>query len=192
MILGKFQHFQKAALGFLMVALFGATLSACGFRLRGAVDLPYRTVYINGLMSVEFRQNLVRAIEVGTNAKVITDGRKAELIIDILQEQHSKQILSYNASGQITAYRLVSSVRFRVMDELGDEILPESDIYLTRDMDFSVSTVQASENLEMEFLTNMREDITAQILRRIAALQKRRVAVVSPEASPVVVVTPVK
>ena len=156
-----------------VMTLCATVLVSCGWRMRGAVDLPYKAIFVNGTMSVEFRQYLERGIEAGTNAKLTKDYKEADLIINIMQDQLTKQILSYNASGQITAYRLVEQVKFQVLDGTGNEIMPEADIFLTRDMDFSISGIQASENLEQEFVLNMRMDIVNQLLRRIGALSKK-------------------
>jgi LPS-assembly lipoprotein len=163
--------FQRI-LSIVLMNFLMLTISACGFKLRGAVHLPYRAVLVSGTMSVDLRQNLTRGIELGTNTQVVNNAKDSDLIIEIVQDQNSKQILSYNASGQITAYRLVNLVKFRVLDGQGNELIEDSDVYLTRDMDFSISTILAAEMTELELMRAMRQDIAAQILRRISALSK--------------------
>jgi LPS-assembly lipoprotein len=56
-----------------------------------------------------------------------------------------------------------------VFDTAGNEVIPESDIYITRDLDFSVSTVLATDAQIQGFLGLMRRDLAIQILRRVAA-----------------------
>lgn len=160
---------------FLMGIVFAcvATSAACGYRMRGAINLPYQSIHLSGTMSVELRQYLSRGIEIGTNAKLVSAAKDAELMIEVLQDINSKQILSYNSAGQITAYRLVNVVKFRAFDNKGNELISDSDVYLTRDMDFSISTILAAEMMELELITSMRQDIAAQILRRIGALQAK-------------------
>ena len=77
--------------------------------------------------------------------------------------------MAYNANGQISAYRLTVRVTFRAFDTAGVEVVPESEIYLTRDLDFSVSTVLANDAQIQGFLGLMRRDLAIQILRRISA-----------------------
>jgi LPS-assembly lipoprotein len=79
------------------------------------------------------------------------------------------EILAYNANGQVSAYRLNIRVGFRVYDNFGADVVPEAEIYMTRDMDFSVSTVLASDAQMVQFLSLMRRDLAVQILRRVAA-----------------------
>jgi glucose-6-phosphate isomerase len=56
----------------------------------------------------------------------------------------------------------------------GVDVVPESEIYVTRDMDFSVSTVLATDVQQQQFTNAMRMDLSLQILRRIAAAAKPR------------------
>lgn len=149
-----------------------SVLTACGFRMRGAINLPYKTALIVGTMTVELRQGLTRAIEVGSNVKITKDPKEADLTINILLDQATQQILTYNIAGQITGYRLTMLVKFNAIDKDGNEIIPDSDVYMMRDMDFSISSPTAAELMTAELNSSMRQDIINQILRRIAALQK--------------------
>jgi LPS-assembly lipoprotein len=143
-------------------------LMACGYRLRGMVDLPYKVVAITGNPSPFLRADLQKAILTGTDAKVAINPKDADLILEITNEVNGREILAYNASGQISAYRLNIRVGFRAFDTAGTEIVPEAEIYMTRDMDFSVSTVLATDAQQQQFLGLMRSELAVQILRRVA------------------------
>jgi LPS-assembly lipoprotein len=149
-----------------------AGLSACGFRLRGSVSIPYKSILISGRPSAQLRYDLERVIATGSNAKVVTSGKDAELILDIVSEDSTRQILTYTSTGQISAYRLNNRVVFRAFDSVGAEIIPESDIYVTRDLDFTTATVLASDLQQQQFLESMRADLALQILRRVASLSR--------------------
>ena len=77
--------------------------------------------------------------------------------------------MAYNSNGQISAYRLNIRVGFRAFDAAGIEVVPESEIYMIRDLDFSTTTVLATDVQTQQFLTLMRKDLSVQILRRVAA-----------------------
>lgn len=159
-----------AFMSFLALAI----LSACGFKLRGAINLPYKYAILSGTMSLELKQGLTRAIEVGSNVKMTTNPKEADLTINILLDQATQQILTYNIAGQITGYRLIMKVVFNAMDKDGNEIIPDSEVYMMRDMDFSITSPLAAEMMTAELNSSMRGDIINQILRRIAALQKTK------------------
>ncbi|SMC56854.1 LPS-assembly lipoprotein LptE [Polynucleobacter kasalickyi] len=164
----------------LAVLLLGSLLvSSCGFHLRGPVNLPYKTLYLNGTMTQELRLYLNRYLKTSVNTAIVSNVQEAELILNI-NETIGKQILSYNSAGQITAYRIVASVNFTVSNANGDELIESSNLFITRDMDFSISTPTASGELEALLVTDMRQDIVSQIARRLSTLQQKPSPVLAP------------
>jgi LPS-assembly lipoprotein len=161
-------YLRRSILGLLAIAPVSG-LMACGYRLRGMVDLPFKAIAITGNPSPPLRADLQTAILTGTATKVAINPIDADLILEITNDITGREILAYNSSGQISAYRLNIRVGFRVFDKAGTEIVPESEIFITRDMDFSVSTVLASDAQMQTFLGLMRRDLAVQILRRISA-----------------------
>ena len=159
---------RRAMLGVIAAAPLSG-LIACGYRLRGMVDLPFKVIAITGNPSPPLRADLQTAILTGTDAKVAINPKDADLILEITNDINGREILAYNSSGQISAYRLNIRVGFRAFDLAGAEVVPEAEIYMTRDMDFTVSTVLATDVQVQQFLTLMRKDLAVQILRRVAA-----------------------
>jgi LPS-assembly lipoprotein len=164
----RVNHLRRTMLGFLTLAPVSG-LIACGFRLRGMVDLPFKVIAITGNPSPPLRTDLQTAILTGTDAKVAINPKDADLILEITNDLNGREILAYNSNGQVSAYRLSIRVGFRAYDNAGVDVVPEAEIYMTRDMDFSVSTVLASDAQMQEFLTQMRRDLSVQILRRVSA-----------------------
>lgn len=162
---------RRTALSLFVLAPISG-LMACGYRLRGAVDLPFNALAITGNPSPPLRADLQTAVLTGTPVKVAINPRDADLILEITNEITGREVLAFNANGQISAYRLNIRVGFRAFDSAGNEIVPESEVYMTRDMDFSVSTVLANDAQIQGFLGLMRRDLAIQILRRVAASAK--------------------
>jgi LPS-assembly lipoprotein len=162
---------RRVILGLIATAPLGGVF-ACGYRLRGMVDLPFRVIAITGNPSPPLRADLQTVILTGTDAKVAINPKDADLILEITNDVNGREILAYNSNGQVSAYRLNIRVGFRAFDMSGAEVVPEAEIYITRDMDFSVSTVLASDVQIQQFLSLMRRDLAIQILRRVAATAK--------------------
>jgi LPS-assembly lipoprotein len=158
----------------VLIALPALFTTACGFRLRGSVSIPYKVIAITGVPSPLLRSDLEMIILTGSDSKVANNAKDADLILEIISEVNSREILAYNAAGQISAYRLNSRVAFQATDQNGVDVVPESEIYVTRDMDFSVSTVLATDVQQQQFTNAMRMDLSLQILRRISAAAKPR------------------
>lgn len=167
------QHARKRreCVGGVFALLALTTLSACGWRVRGKIDLPYRNLLLSGVMTPELRDVLdiyLRANEIN----LVKTAKEAELILEIVTEQNARQILSYNGAGQITAYRIISRIAFRAFDPNGIDVIPESDIYLTRDIDFNQANIQSFDFLVNDYVREMRVDIVNQLMRRLSFIKK--------------------
>jgi LPS-assembly lipoprotein len=159
---------RRVLLGLIASAPFGGIV-ACGYRLRGMVDLPFKAIAITGNLSPPLRVDIQTSILQGTDAKVAISPKDADLILEITNDIYGREILAYNSAGQISAYRLNIRVGFRAYDNSGADIIPDSEIYITRDMDFSNTTVLATDVQQQQFLSLMRKDLAVQILRRVSA-----------------------
>jgi LPS-assembly lipoprotein len=164
-------YIRRTLLGALAIAPLSG-LIACGYRMRGMVDLPFKVLAITGNPSPPLRNDLQTAILTGTDVKIAINPKDADLILNVSNEVNGREILAYNSNGQISAYRLTIRVTFRAYDIAGGDIVPESEIYVTRDLDFSNTTVLATDVQQQQFLTLMRKDLAVQILRRISAAAK--------------------
>ena len=169
-------YIRRTLLGLIITAPFSG-LIACGYRMRGIVDLPFKVITITGNPSPLLRADLQTAILTGTDVKVAINPKDADLILEVTNEINGREILAYNSNGQVSAYRLTIRAMFRAYDVAGGDIVPESEIYMTRDMDFSNTTVLATDVQQQQFLTLMRKDLAVQILRRISSAAK------NPQAS---------
>ena len=169
-------YIRRTLLGLIITAPLSG-LIACGYRIRGMVDLPFKVIAITGNPSPPLRGDLQTAILTGTDVKVAINPKDADLILEVTNEINGREILAYNSNGQISAYRLTIRAMFRAYDVAGGDIVPESELYMTRDMDFSNTTVLATDVQQQQFLTLMRKDLAVQILRRISSAAK------NPQAS---------
>ena len=162
-----------------LIALPALFTTACGFKLRGSVSIPYKVIAITGAPSPLLRSDLEMIILTGSDSKIANNAQDADLILEIISEVNSREILAYNAAGQISAYRLNSRVEFRATDQNGVDVVPEAEIYVTRDVDFSVSTVLSADVQIAQFTNEMRTNLALQILRRVSATARSRVSVPS-------------
>jgi len=169
-------YIRRTLLGLIITAPLSG-LIACGYRMRGMVDLPFKVIAITGNPSPPLRADLQIAILTGTDVKVAINPKDADLILEVTNEINGREILAYNSNGQVSAYRLTIRAMFRAYEVAGGDIFPESEIYMIRDMDFSNTTVLATDIQQQQFLTLMRKDLAVQILRRISSAAK------NPQAS---------
>jgi LPS-assembly lipoprotein len=153
------------------VATFGA-LSACGFQLRKAPDLPFKTLYTNIAETSLFGQLLKRNLQSLGNLEIITDVReieRADVVLDMIQELQEKVILSRTSTGTVREFTLRLRVRFKLRSRNGDELIPDTEIVQEREISFSETAALSKESEEQLLYRDMRSDLVQQLLRRLAA-----------------------
>jgi LPS-assembly lipoprotein len=153
---------------FLMMGL-PAALAGCGFELRRAPVFPFKSIAVpaSSAFAVQVKRNLRAAGTVEVLAA--EQAREAEAVLDILGETRESVVISTNAAGQVREMELRFTVRFRVRDKSGRELLAPTAIAQSRDVTYSETVALAKED-EIAFLyRDMETDIAQQLLRRITA-----------------------
>lgn len=163
---------KKVMVRVAVAALLAASLSACGFQLRGSngsYTIPFHSMYIgfpdNSQLGTELKRNL-RA----TDQVVIADKpENAEAQFVVLGENRGKSILSLNSLGRAREYLLTYTLSYTVRDPKGVELIPATEISLRRNMAFDETQVLAKEAEEALLYRDMQADLVQQIIRRLAA-----------------------
>lgn len=151
--------------------IMGILTAGCGFHLRGQVDIPYSSLYVDGNSGSPLVTNLQRIIRAGGhNDRLAKSSDTAERTIQIMSETNSKIILSLSGAGRVTEYQLQYRVKYRLLAPKGKEILTPVTIVLSRDMSYSDTLVLAKTEEEQLLYRDMQTDAAQQILRRIALL----------------------
>jgi LPS-assembly lipoprotein len=94
---------RRAVLGLIAIAPLSGLL-ACGYRLRGMVDLPFKAIAITGNPSPPLRADIQTAILQGTDAKVAINPKDADLILEVTNDLNGREIL---ASTLLVKYLLI-------------------------------------------------------------------------------------
>jgi LPS-assembly lipoprotein len=154
-------------------ALGSLALGGCGFALRKAPDFAFTTLFTSLPESSPLGVELRRALRSSGKVEVITDPRRlseSQVILDVLADQREKVILSLNASGQVRENQLRIRFRFRLRNQAGRELIPESEILQQRDVTFNETIALSKEAEEALLYRDMQSDIVQQLVRRLAAV----------------------
>lgn len=149
---------------------FVFSLSGCSLYQSKTAFIPYKAVAVTGSLSPKLLYQLQFHILTYINIKVAIQPKDADLILEIIQEAPNSQILSYTGTGQVSAFGLMDAVVFRATDVTGKVVISEAEIYVVRDMNFSVSQVLSAEIQQQQMMTDMRKELAMQITRRLIAL----------------------
>lgn len=145
-------------------------LSGCGFKLRGQADLPFETIYVQTDGFSIFGNELRRAIQAGTQTKLVDRPDHAEAVLRIVAEQQERQILSISSAGRVREFELRYRVAYRVTDAAAVDIVPPGELSLRRDLTYDDTEVLAKESEEQLLFEDMKSDAVQQMLRRLSAV----------------------
>lgn len=159
----------------LMSSVFVAGLAGCGFELRKAPNYAFNTLYSSIPPVSPFGAKLKRSIESSGQVEVINDPRqieRAQVIFDQLFELREKVVVGRTSSGAIREFQLRLRYRFRLRSSNGTELIPDTEILLTRDINFNETGALSKESEEALLYRDMENDLVLQLQRRLAAVRQ--------------------
>lgn len=158
----------------LAAGLLGAAslLAGCGFRLRRSAALPFRTLHTGfaptSAIGAEFR----RLVRVAEDTELVDDPKKAEARLEVLREQREREVVAFSTTGRPREYQLRLRFGFRVVDAQSRELLPPTELVLSRDITSTDIEVVAKQQEEELLFRDMQSDLVQQLLRRLAAIPR--------------------
>lgn len=148
-----------------------AGLGGCGFALRRAPELRFRTVALRGFAP---RSPLADELRMHINASqttlVVDAAAQAQVVLEALADARERSVVASTAAGQVREMQLRSRLRFRLSARDGQELIAPTEIILSRDMSYSETAALAKEQEEALLYRAMQSDIVAQVMRRLAAV----------------------
>lgn len=154
--------------------LFAALLplAGCGFELRRAPELKFRTIQLENFkprspLADELRMN----INASTTTLVVDNLAQAQVVLEAIEDVREKVVVASTAVGQVTEFQLREHFIFRLRSVGGRELIPPTEIRQDRDLSYTESAALAKEQEENFLYRAMQSDIVAQVMRRLASVQ---------------------
>jgi LPS-assembly lipoprotein len=147
-------------------------LTACGFKLRGQISaLPFKSLHVSAPEGHTIGMDLERAIGSSSTTQVVADAIKAEATLEVVSAVHERAILSLSGGGRVRDFNLIYRVVYRLVDRQGVEIVPNTEIAITRILPFLDAHILAKESEEKLLQKDMQADAIQQILWRLSAIK---------------------
>lgn len=159
---------KNATRALLLVVLLA--LTACGFHLRGSnakdVSFAFKSLYLKAPGETAFVADLRRALSIN---KIILapSADQADLVLEVVSEQATKQILSLSGAGRVQEYQLFYRISLRAYDSKQTDWLPADEISLSRIMSYDDTLILAKQQEEAQLFNDMRSDAVGQAVRRL-------------------------
>jgi LPS-assembly lipoprotein len=154
----------------VLFALVISSLIGCGFHLRGAADVSFKTIHIQGNRLL-ISKNLSKSLS-NSGVKVLPSTEGADLILETVKEESEKRILSLSGRGVVNEYELYYRVRYRTK-MAGAELWSQvQTVEARRDFSYTDANLLAKQSEEARLNENMQADVVSSLLRRLSALKK--------------------
>ena len=154
----------------LLVAVFALGLAACGFHLRGQVDLPFENVYVQSSGTSQFATELRRVFEGSNRVELTGAASDAEVVVQVVNEQEIQEILSISPAGSVNEYQLRYLVSYRIKDRKMEDVVPPDMIRVRRDLTYDDTQTLGKESEVRLLFRDMRNDAVQQLMRRLSVI----------------------
>lgn len=158
-----------------VILIMALLLSACGYHLRGALELPagMKNVYLEG-GSAELREQFKRAMDISSVA-LASSPETAGIIVKIFNEDNQRRVLSLGSGGTANDFELSYRFDYELVDAKNKVLSARQPIEIKREYYNDQLAVIAKDNEE----TIIRNEMYQQAVRTI--VNRARVAL---EANP--------
>ncbi len=155
-----------------LVGLLCLAVTACGFSLRGAMQLPAPLVQTHithddggSLLALDIADALQRA-----GSEILLEPRSGAAILEIQEEDLRRRVVAVSPDGRAQEYQLQLRVRYRVMRD-DEELLAPQSLELTREFSAGGGERVLGREAEADQLEQeMRNDAVRLIMRQLEAV----------------------
>jgi len=155
----------------LLAALAGAGwLTGCGFQLRGPPPMAFQSIALTGFAP---RSPMADALSrsLAQSVRVLDTPTTAEVVLQALSDSRERSVVASTTAAQVRELQLRVRLKFRAHTPAGRELVPASELLLSRDLTFAENAALAKEHEEADLFREMQADVVAQVLRRLAAIR---------------------
>jgi LPS-assembly lipoprotein len=157
--------------GFPVIAMILVSVlltSACGFKLRGQVDIPpeLNPMHIQPGGGSLVRNELIQQLQ-GSQVQLASEPGKARVIIRLSNESRSSRVAAVDRNGKVLAYELTYQVSFDALSPEGKQLVSPQTVNLFRTYE-NPDVEVLGKQLEADLIyQDMVQDAAIRILSRL-------------------------
>jgi LPS-assembly lipoprotein len=161
----------KSITYFTITSLIIASLTACGFHLRGPSDIPFKSVHIQG-NTLTISKDLKKYLTIN-KITMLPSAENADLLLELVGEENEKRILSLAGTGTVNEYELYYRVHYRTKLLNQATWSQVNTIESRRDFTYSDATLLSKQTEEKKLNESMQKDVVNNLVRRFSALKNQ-------------------
>ena len=169
------------------VLLLALVVTACGFRLRGALDIPdeLKSIYITSeKVSPDFTSLLKRNLQLN-GVTVANNVNDAALALHIYEERVRRRTLTITNAAKTAEYQLNMDISFDIQSPTGETLMEKDTVSSEKIYLEDTERVAGVKNEEAILKKEMRLGLIKQIVRRLQAVAVKHLKPIPTTASSV-------
>jgi len=154
----------------ISLAIILCIITGCGFRLRGAADIPKWLNHV-AVISQNGNFELVAVLKSRLDSygiEVTDDPIRANFLLIIESSDYQTKIISVGASTNPRQYQMILTTAYQLQDRKGKIIKTPGIAVVTRQLTMNNDRILGSTDEETTLLREMRQDTVTQIFNKIS------------------------
>ena len=131
--------------------------------------MPFESLYIQASNQVFI--DVKRRIQASSKTAVLDSRKDAQAILVIQNAELKRKILSVSGTGRVREFQLRYSILFRVNDQQGREIVPDTKVEVNRVLPYSDSAILSAGAEEKMLLKDMKKDAILKLMDRLGKVK---------------------
>lgn len=150
-----------------LILLIALLLTACGYHLRGEIDLPaeLKSIYIEGA-SPQLREQFKKSL-LSSSVQIVDTRAAAGTIIVISNEETSRRALSLGAGGKANQFGLEYRLNYDITDKSGNPIAKSQPVEIIREYFNDQQLILGKDNEEIVIRNEMYQQAVRTMINQI-------------------------
>ncbi|MCW8885239.1 MAG: LPS assembly lipoprotein LptE [Motiliproteus sp.] len=158
----------------LTVVTLSVLVSACGFQLRGSVEVPesLKRIYFTAASETNVTKATRRLLK-SNGVTLVGNSGAAPYHLEVLSETSKRRAATLTSSAKTREYELRSAVRFQIRQGSDKLVLPPTELIVERFYTFDEDNITAGDAEEAQLRREMQDNLARQLVRRYLGLAAR-------------------
>ncbi len=177
--------FTRTVRSIVLTSLMMLMLSACGWRLRGFVELPENMQNINLILlqqNYEFERRLQKSLQ-SAGAKLVKGRETADISLTVIAQERDRNSIAVDSQGRSVNKEIEHSVTYNLQDNDGDMLAEQAKVKVLRIYRYDPDNVLGMEREEQKIDSDLLDELVVALINRVKQQVKNIDFKVKKEAS---------
>ncbi len=153
----------------VLAAAMMLMLTACGWRLRGSIQLPENMQNINLILlqqDYEFEQRLQKALQ-SAGAKLVKGRETADVSITVIGLKRDRKSIAVDSQGRSVNKQIAHSLTYNLQNNVGDMLAEQARVKVVRIYRYDPDNVLGMEREEQKIDSDLLDELVVSLVNRV-------------------------